>query len=205
MVHNLEELLFSDTAEIDLANELEHWMIADGKACEWFLAVIIASRDRYAECRKFCQGALQVNVEENAAEIEEDIFEGVHDSKRYRVSNWYWGNNIFSILETNGVSLVAEIVPPSGIALEVFGKPSVYGLAPVLTFLVVVDDVVFAVDLDVGYLTAENLEGVVKLLTLGWRHVGVDGAVKKKDRRVDLVGVEKRGMLSEKVGVVPRE
>lgn len=87
MVHNLEELLFSDTAEIDLANELEHWMIADGKACEWFLAVIIASRDRYAECRKFCQGALQVNVEENAAEIEEDIFEGVHDSKRYRVGN----------------------------------------------------------------------------------------------------------------------
>ena len=77
-MHGREELGLTDVAEVDLMDELEKGMVADGESGEGLRRVFAAAGNGYAEGGKSIEGSLEVDVEEYAAEVEEYVFEGLH-------------------------------------------------------------------------------------------------------------------------------
>ena len=85
------------------------------------------------------------------------------------------------------------------------GKPRIDGFTPLLTLLIVGNDMVLAIHNDILYLTAEYAEGIVELLALVGRHIGIGRAMEEQERRVNVVGIEERRVLCEEGWIVPRE
>lgn len=86
--------------------------------------------------------------------------------------------------------LAVKRVPPAGITLQVFSKPGHDGVLPFHLLVEVCDDMIFTFNSDKLNVAAKNLQGVEELDALADRNVGVDSAVEKKKRGLDLVGIE---------------
>ena len=71
-------------------------------------------------------------------------------------------------------------IPPSGVVLQIFGKPGKDDILPGQALLVVADDVVLALYLDVGDGAAQNFECREELLALVGGYVGVGRAVEQE-------------------------
>ena len=84
------------------------------------------------------------------------------------------------------------------------GEPGHDAVVPTDALVVVEDVVVLAFYGDEGALAAKQFEGREHLDALVNGYVGVCSAVHEEDGRVNLVGIEERGMTAVKLHIVPR-
>ena len=95
-------------------------------------------------------------------------------------------------------------IPPGGVILEPLLKPCEECIRPLNLLLRSGDDMIFAMHLDKGHLTAQDLQCIVHLDALADGDIRVVRTMNQQQRRVNLVGVKERTLLRVELWIIPR-